>query len=87
MITTAFIDLAYYLIAQLILFLPGGGGFPTGVHTAAAYFGGYVGVLNQLFPVDTLLTVVTLIFTIEIGLWGFRSIRWILTHVPFIGGD
>ncbi|MFA6251562.1 MAG: hypothetical protein WC603_02975 [Candidatus Paceibacterota bacterium] len=73
-------------LSFLIGLFPSGTGFPEGFHTAMATLGGYVHLLDPLVPMATLLTCVTLIFTVEIAIFGFKVLRWILSHVPFLGG-
>lgn len=86
MITTLLINLAYSIISGLIAILPSGSGFPAGFHTAVTAMGGYLHILDPLVPISTLLTCLTLIFTVEIALFGFKTFKWVFGHVPLIGG-
>jgi len=86
MIFTGIINLAYYILHWLIALLPVSGGFPTEAHTALISLGGYLGIFSPLVPLTTLLTTLTLIFSIEIGIFGFKTIKWIISHIPFVGG-
>lgn len=86
MLTTAIINLGYTLISGLISIFPTGTGFPTGFHTAVTNLGGYLHILDPLVPISTLLTCLTLVFTVEIAIFGFKTFKWIFGHVPFIGG-
>jgi len=86
MITTAFIDLAYAVLSGLISILPAGGVLPTAVHTATTTLGGYLGALDPILPISTLATTVGIAFAVELGIYGFRTLKWVLSHIPFIGG-
>jgi hypothetical protein len=86
MITTAIITLAYLLISSIIGLLPAGAGFPTGFHTAITSLGGYLHILDPLVPISILLTCLSLIFSVEIAVFGFKTIKWIISHIPWIGG-
>lgn len=85
------IDFFLSLIANFLHFIinlfPAGTGWPAGVHTAVVALGGYLGILDPLVPIATLTTCVALIFGVEIALFGFRTIKWVLSYIPFIGGS
>jgi len=86
MITTAIINLAYYVVNMLLSILPNGTGLPTEMHTAVTVLGGYVGVTDALLPVTTLATCVSIVVTIELVIFGYKTVKSLLTHVPFVGG-
>lgn len=86
MIVNAIINLVYVTISGIIALFPAGSGFPQAVHTSAIALGGYLDLLSPLVPVATLFSVVSLVFIFEISLFGFRTLRWLLGFIPFIGG-
>jgi len=86
MITSAFINLAYSLLSGIIAFLPEGSTLPAAVHTAAVWLGGYLAILDVIFPTTTLVVTVTIAFTVEIAVFGFRTLKWVLSYIPFVGG-
>jgi len=86
MITEFFLNLPYFFLSWLIGLFPSSNGFPPEVHTAAAALGGYLGILDPLVPIATLATVVSLMFLVEVSIFGFKSLKWVLSHIPFIGG-
>jgi len=86
MITAAFLSIAYSLLSWLINLLPAGGTFPAEVHSAAVGLGGYLGILSPIAPISTLSTVLLLIISVELTIFGFRTFRWVVSHIPFIGG-
>lgn len=86
MISNALINLAYYIADFFIDLFPVGTGFPPAVHTATASLGGYLRIIDPLLPVSTLATIVTLVVVFELALFAFRTFRWLLTYLPFVGG-
>lgn len=86
MITNAIINLGYYLISFIIGIFPTGGGFGVDIHNSAKMVGGYLDIISPLVPITTLLATTTLLFTFEIGVFGFKTLKWIVSHIPFIGG-
>lgn len=77
----------FLLLTFLINFFPSGSTLPSGFHTAVTALGGYLHILDPLVPISTLLTCVSLIFAVEISLFGFKFLRWVLGHIPQIGGN
>lgn len=86
MITGAFINLAYFLLHGIISFLPASQGFPADALAAATTIGGYVGIFDPIISIATLAATLTLVFSVEIGIFGFKTGKWIIAHIPFIGG-
>jgi len=83
---TAILNIIFSFISSLIGFFPAGTGFPDTVHTAMTSLGGYLHILDPLVPISTLLTCLTLIFSVEIALFGFKTVKCIISHIPWIGG-
>lgn len=86
MITNAFIDFAYFLINGIINFIPHSEGFPQAFHDAMSGLGGYVDIWSPVVPMSVLLTCITLVFSVEIGVFGFKTVKWVISHIPWIGG-
>jgi len=86
MITDTIINIAYHSLNSLIGLLPYGQGLPTEVHSAVTALGAYFGLLNSLVPMQTLATVVALVFAFELILFGFKTTRWLISYIPFLGG-
>jgi len=86
MITTAFLSIVAYFFELIISVFPQGTGFPAQVHTASQQIGGYVGILDPIFPIDTLYQIIILVIVIEIAILGFKSLKWVISHIPFVGG-
>ncbi len=86
MITTAFFNLAYFLASGFISIFPSGTGFATAIHTAASTLGGYLSLVDNVVPVATLGICMGLVVAAEILVFGFKTFKWIFSHVPQIGG-
>jgi len=86
MITTAFLAIVNYFFQLIVNVFPVGNGFPSQVHTASQQIGGYVGILDPIFPIDTLYQIIILVIVIEIAILGFKSLKWVISHIPFVGG-
>jgi len=86
MIITAIIYLAYFLLSGIIGLFPASTGFPTEAHQAMAGLGAYLGIWSPILPIATLVTVVTLVFSVEIAIFTFKGVKWVISHIPQIGG-
>jgi hypothetical protein len=82
-----------FLVQQLYNFLhftigllPNGSPFPAEVHSAFSTLGSYVGIIDVFVPLTVLLWCLMLIFGVEIAIFGFKTIKWIISHIPAIGG-
>jgi len=76
----------YSFLSFVIGLFPSGTGFPESFHTAFSTLGDYLHILDPIIPINTLLTCLTLVFAVEIAIFGFKTFKWIFSHVPFIGG-
>jgi len=86
MIADALLNFAFNVLSWLISLLPPSTGFPTDVINAFATIGGYTQILDPIIPWSTIATTVGLAFTVEIAIFGFKTIKWLLSHIPWIGG-
>ena len=80
------VSIVYNFLAFLIGLFPTGQGFPTEVHSAFSTLGGYVGLLDPIIPIATMLWCLMLVFGVEIAIFGFKTLKWIISHIPFVGG-
>lgn len=87
MIFDAFLYIAVYILSWLVEKLPTGVGFGAEFHTAVSSLGGYVEMWKPLFPMDTIATLVSLIVIVELSIFAFKTAKWIISHIPFIGGS
>jgi len=74
----------YNFIHFIIGIFPAGTGFPTEVHSAMSTLGGYVGIIDVFVPLTTLLWCLTFIFGMEIALFGYKTIMWAISFIPFL---
>jgi len=86
MITTAFLAILNSFLELLVAVFPQGDGFPNEVHQGATLVGGYVRTLDPLLPVDTLFQILVLVVAVEIAILSFKSFKWLISHIPFVGG-
>jgi len=90
MIIQAFINIAYLIINFIVSQFPDSTGFPQEVHdavaTLAGYIGGMLGIFSPMIPLATMALALGTIFTVEMLILGFKSFRWIMSHIPWIGG-
>jgi len=86
MIFTAFVSFASFILSIIVGILPAGSGFPPQIAAAFSTFGGYVQTLSTIFPVGTLFTVLVILFSVDIAIFGFKTFKWLISFVPFVGG-
>jgi len=86
MITTLIINLAYSLLSGIIALFPIGEGFPSDAMSAMTTLGGYLRTFDPIFPTQTLITTLTILFLVELAIFAFKTIKWIISHIPWIGG-
>jgi len=87
MITDALIRLGAGLIGGIVSILPSSSGFSPDVLSAAAHLGSYFGMFSPIIPIGTLATAVTLVFTVEIAIFGWKTIKSLISHIPQFGGS
>lgn len=85
MISTAFIMMAYQILGFFLLIFPISTGYPSEIQTAMSWIGGYLGMLDPLVPKETLLATVTIVFVVELVIFGYKLLTWIVSKIPFIG--
>lgn len=86
MIITLVINLGYQLLNFIIQRFPDSTGFPADAHSAMSSLGGYLGMWSPVLPITTLITCLTLVFSVEISIFGFKTTKWVISHIPQIGG-
>lgn len=85
MISSAIIIFTSFILNIVTAVFPTGDGLPPEVFTAVSTLGGYIGVLSPVLPINTLSTVLILVITLELIIFGFKMFRWLFGFVPFIG--
>lgn len=79
----AILNAVYKFLNFIISWFPAGTGFPVEVHNAFETLGSYVGFIDVFIPLTALLFCVKFLFAVEVGIFGFKTIKWILGFVPF----
>jgi len=83
---TLLLNAVYSFLQFLIGIIPTGGVFPSEVHSAFSTLGSYVGIMDVFIPLSVLLYCLTAIFTVELAVFTFKTIKWLISHIPLIGG-
>lgn len=86
MIVTSIIFIAYNLLNWLIGILPSSTGFPVEAHEAMLGLGSKLSIFTPILPMQTLTTLLTLVFGVEIAIFSFKGVKWIISHIPQVGG-
>lgn len=86
MIFSGFVYIGAYILQLIISVLPTSSGFPPEVASAFTTMGGYVQMLDTLLPIQTLATVLAIIISVDVAIFGFKTFKWLLAHIPFVGG-
>lgn len=86
MITNALLGVATFIIGLVIAIFPNSTGVPTEITDAVETFGGYITIIDAIVPMDTLGYIVGLVISFELLVFSFRGLRYIVKHIPFVGG-
>jgi len=86
MLTTFIFTIAYNAIAWIISWFPVSSGYPQVVFDAVDTISGYMGLIDKIIPLETLAYCLAIIFSVELLIWGFKTVKWIISHIPFVGG-
>jgi len=86
MIISGFLYFSAFLLNTVLSIFPDSTGLPTGFTSSLSYIAGYVGILDPLVPLSTLATCFAIVLTYELSIFAFRGFRWIISHIPFVGG-
>jgi len=84
MVTTVFMNIAYFIIASLLFVLPKGGAIPASWGEGIGIVMGYVNAFSYFFPVSQLLTAVGIILAFDLFLFFWKFIPWVLQKLPFL---
>ncbi len=86
MIFTGFVYVSAFLLQMATNLLPSSNGFPQELIDAFTTMGSYAGLLNTLLPLETLAIALGILISIDLAIFGFKSFKWIVSHLPFVGG-
>jgi len=87
MITNALIAFGVAIGNFILSVFPDGSGFPSTFTDAVTTFSGYLAILNPIFPYETLLQIIQLVIAYQLIVLAWRGTRWLVSHLPFIGGN
>ena len=54
------------------------------IEAAMSEAGGYLGLVNQVFPVSTLLAIFGVVLSIEAAIFLYKIVMWIIRKIPGI---
>lgn len=86
MIFTGFVYIGAYILSAIIAILPTSTGFPSEVTDAFTTMAGYVQILDTILPISTLATVLGILIAVDLAIFGFKTLKWLVSHIPFVGG-
>lgn len=86
MIGDLFFQIVFWFANGLVNMFPLSEGLPPDVMASANYIGGYLVMFEPVIPVGTLSATVALVLTVELAIYGFRTLKWVVSHLPLIGG-
>lgn len=86
MILDALINIARSILGWVIDLFPNSTGFDSSVHTAFSSLGGYLEIWKPILPMSTVLFMLGIIILVELSIFGFKTFKWIISHIPYVGG-
>jgi len=81
MIIDFFISVLAGLVNAILFIIPNFQGLDLNTNTSFNTFLGVLGKANTLFPIDTLFSILTLVFTIETGILIWRFSEWAASKI------
>jgi len=86
MIFDVILKLGVLILQWVVEKLPTSVGFGTDFHTAMSTLGGYVEIWKPILPMTTLASVILIVMGVELAIFGFKTVKWIISHIPYVGG-
>jgi len=86
MIFDALLYLGLTFLDWIVGLFPPSTGFGTEFHDAMETIGGYIDIFTPLIPTSTLVSLIGIVMGVEIGIFGFKTVKWIISHIPYVGG-
>lgn len=86
MITEAFILTGFKIADFLISLFPLSDGFPPGVLNAFSSIQSYLWWLNSFVPINTFLSILVIVISVELLIGTSKLIRWIVSYLPLFKG-
>jgi hypothetical protein len=86
MIFSGFVYVGTFVLQLITSILPTSSGFPVEVQDAFNTMGGYVMILDSILPIGTLATVLGILIATDLIIFGFKTFKWVISHIPAVGG-
>lgn len=84
---TNFLLYILYLVIKVVIspitLLPNAS-LPVGLSSALTTASGYISAFNTMLPMTTILLVVSTILIVELAIFTFKMINWVIKKIPFI---
>lgn len=81
MIVSALLNIMYTLVNGILNIFPTTPAFPTTFITSVAAVWGFFTFWSYLFPVNTLVTIVGLMFLFQSIFWTWQGLKWLISVV------
>lgn len=78
MLLSGLVEIIRAIIDLLIDLFPSPSSLPSGINSAFELLGGYFKKANAILPVDTMVTIFSLILTLEAGILAFKISNWVI---------
>lgn len=75
-----------YLLTKFIGIFPDSTGFSSSFHNAFIYAGGKLNAFDYMVSLSDLKICLVILVSAEILIWKWETIKWVISHLPFIGG-
>lgn len=86
MITDIILNLLYwaiYLFTAPIRLLPNAS-IPSEIASAVSSIGGYLGAIDFIVPISTIIIILGLFIAIEFAIFSYKVIMWVIRKIPGI---
>jgi len=84
MITDTILRIPLFFLNLILGLIPTSDGLPSGVSDAISTAMAYAKGVSFFFPIETLMQIVLLIFTVEAGILLWKFVNWIIKKIPFV---
>jgi len=74
------------MLNWVINLFPNSDGFSSAFHTAVSTLGGYLSIWSPILPIAVLTPLLTTVVGVELAIFGFKTVKWIVSHIPYVGG-
>lgn len=86
MIFNALLFIASKIVTWILSLFPISTGYPSSVFDIAQTVGSYLYTFDFVLPISTLYTCFFLFLSVQLSIYAFKSAKWIISHIPWIGG-